>query len=415
MEQVTRRGSVLGLHNVTRLLERLGNPQNSLRVIHIAGTNGKGSTGACLEGLYRIEGKRVGRYISPTITDYLERFQINGTFMEPQRFAQLLTALLPVIQQLEQEEGLRPTAFELETVLAFQYFYEEQVSLLLLETGMGGREDATNVVCKPLCTVFTSIGMDHMQFLGNTLSQIAWQKAGIMKPGCPVVTYPNAPSVTEVLQQEYTLINHAETQESTEPGFFSVSKSDIQILQESPTESRFIYKGVEYCLPLGGEYQIYNAATAIETKLRLDGVAQSEGLGLVTWPGRFEKLGDAPLFIRDGAHNVDGVLALRESLEKHFTNRPFLFIIGVLKDKEYPTMMQLLCPLAQKVFTITPPGQRGLAAETLRECILPYCSQVVCCDSVAQAVALARQEGKRNPETVIVAWGSLSYMGELTI
>ena len=181
MEQVQKKGSVLGLGPVKMLLERLGNPQDKLAVIHVAGTNGKGSICTFLENMYMAEGKRVGRYISPTIHCYLERFQMNGIYMKEDTFAVLLGKVLSVLEEMEEEQQLLPTAFEIETAIAFLYFLQENVDLVILETGMGGRLDATNVVTKPLCTVFASIGMDHMQFLGDTLEAIAYEKAGIMK------------------------------------------------------------------------------------------------------------------------------------------------------------------------------------------------------------------------------------------
>lgn len=409
MNELQKKGSILGLLPVTDLLERVGNPQDKLSVVHVAGTNGKGSICAFLESMYMAEGKRVGRYLSPTLHCYLERFQINGAYMGEEEFAKIFSEVLPHIQNMEREGKQPPTAFEVETVIAFLYFVEKQVDYVILETGMGGRQDATNVVKKPLCTVFASIGMDHMQFLGDSIEKITVEKAGIMKEGCPAVSYPNGDTVADVLEKQGGLHNISELR--------LVKKKNIQIIEETLEESRFLYKGEEYCISLGGRYQIYNAATAIETKQMLDGTVVKASLKNVKWEGRFEVVDQKPLLIRDGAHNIDGVTALKESLEKHFTNRHFIFIIGVLKDKEYEKMMAVLCPLADKVYTITPEGERGLLATMLADAVKPYCGDVIACENVETALNHARQSARiyeeKGEDCVIVAWGSLSYIGEI--
>lgn len=413
MEQVQKRGSVLGLEPVREMLQRLQNPQDKLPVIHVAGTNGKGSICTFLESMYMAEGRVVGRYISPTIHCYLERFQINGTYMNEATFAKLLTDVVSVLEDMEREKQPLPTAFEIETAIAFLYFVKEDVDLIILETGMGGRLDATNVVAEPICTIFASVGMDHMQFLGDTLEQIAYEKSGIMKTGCPVVVYPNKPEVVKVLEEHFAEVNPKDGK----PSFVTIDKGDVTILSETMSGSTFCYKGEEYSVAMLGHYQIYNAVTAIEAKLLLDGYLDKEGLYNARWEGRFEKISDAPLFIRDGAHNIDGVLALKESLQKHFTNYHIIFIIGVLRDKEYDSMMQVLCPMADCIFTITPPSERGLSGEELQQCVLKYCRSVQVCDNVEQAIGCAENSyqkySAKNESAVIVAWGSLSYIGQI--
>ncbi len=414
MERVQKKGSILGLGPVKMLLERLGNPQDQLSVIHVAGTNGKGSICTFLESLYVAEEKRVGRYISPTIHCYLERFQINGMYMEEDVFAKLLEEVVKILNVMEEERQPLPTAFEIETAIAFLYFLQEKVDIVILETGMGGRLDATNVVKQPLCTVFASIGMDHMQFLGDTIEKITYEKAGIMKEGSPAVSYPNSLEVVGVLRKTYEKVCKNGT---LSVPFVGVMKDDVFILSETLEGSRFLYKGEEYEIGMSGSYQIYNAVTAIETKLMLDGSLMIDGLKKATWEGRFEKISEEPLFIRDGAHNVDGVMALKESLQKHFTNHNIIFIIGVLGDKEYERMMQILCPMAKQIFTITPPVERGLSGEILCECVEQYCVNAQACRDVQQAIQKARQSyakyKKQGEQAVIVAWGSLSYIGQI--
>lgn len=419
MEQIQKKGSVLGLGPIRALLQKLGNPQNQLKIIHVAGTNGKGSICTFLEAMYRAEGKRVGRYVSPTLNCYLERFQINGSYMEEQMFAGLLEKVCVVIEEMHRQGEDTPTAFEIETAIAFLYFVEEQVELVILETGMGGRLDATNVIERPLCTVFASISMDHMQFLGDTIEQIAYEKAGILKPGSMAVSYPNAEPVMEILEKQFLLKNAGQEEKALPPHFHRVMEKDIEILSETLEESVFLYRGAEYRIRMAGEYQIYNAATAIEAKLLLDGKLVKESLLDAHWEGRFEVLSKEPFLLRDGAHNVDGMKALKKSLQKHFTNRVFLFIIGVLKDKDYQQMMGLICPLASEVYTITPETDRALSGDILRECVLPYCVNVASCDSVDAALQKAVESWKRyetmGQEAVIVACGSLSYLGQIAV
>lgn len=466
METIGQRGSVLGLEPVRSLLNRLDNPQEQLDIIHVAGTNGKGSICTFLEAMYRGEGKRVGRYISPTIHTYLERFQMNGHYMEEEIFASLLTRVDVEIGAMREEGCDLPTAFEIETAIAFLYFVQEHADIVILEVGMGGREDATNVISHPLCSVFANIGMDHMQFLGDTLEKIAYEKAGIIKKGCPVVCYPGDERTIEVLRREFEQVNssHSSTLRASASDslrlhccFAVADTSSLEILSEDLDGSTFIYKGEEYAIPLAGTYQIYNAITAIDTKRLLDGHLVKEALGRARWEGRFEKISDKPLFIRDGAHNVQGVTALRESLQKHFTNARFIFIIGVLKDKEYEKMMELLCPMADACYLVRPRNARGLDTTLLGEVVSRYCEKVTRCESVEEAVALATagwreseerlflkkanrrayeergcmtRDGVASPEhvnsgvdieeecvkeTVIVAWGSLSYIGEITM
>ncbi len=449
---IGKRGSVLGLGPITKLLKMLGDPQDKLKIIHVAGTNGKGSICTFLEMMYREEGKRVGRYISPTIHDYLERFQINGEEMLKDTFARLFTKVYEAVNNMDEEE--QPTAFEIETAIAFLYFELENVDIVILEVGMGGREDATNVIKHPVCTVFANIGMDHMQFLGDTIEKIAYQKAGIIKKGCPVVCYPSDERVISVLREEYGKVNEkvlsaekvlSETdreygsdgpvlnlngrdenkEESVRKNFNVADASELDVLSETLCGSTFIYKGEEYSISLAGTYQIYNAITAIRTKLLLDGSLKKEALTKVSWEGRFEKLSDKPLFIKDGAHNIQGAKALKESLQKHFTNAHFIFIIGVLRDKEYEKMMELLCPLAKSCYLLRPDNARGLETEILAKVVSRYCDDVTCCKDVQDAVSKAAcrwremtdADKSKNMEmkqdTVIVAWGSLSYIGEV--
>lgn len=417
IQKKNKLGSVLGLDNMKELLRRLGNPQNALKVIHIAGTNGKGSVLACLDAILQAAGYKVGKYISPTVFCYLERFQVNGSYMKEDVFAYDLPRIASVVQDME-EEGFSPvTAFEVETALAFLYFLEEKVDVLLLETGMGGRLDATNVVDKPICTILSSIRLDHMAVLGNTIDAIAYEKCGILRDDVPCVVYPKNQAAMPVILEQCRLHNITPIVPDLEQ--FILQNEDLYY-------ETFDYKNVRYQLPLLGEHQIYNAITAIEAYRIFDewknkkqenynglkNVNVQKGLHNVVWKGRFEILSRTPYIIRDGAHNVDAAIQLKKQLIKHFTKRRIIYIMGVLGDKDYHEMLSILGPLADKAYAVTVPfNARALKAELLADAMREYVDDVTVADTPEQAFELAIQEAEK--EDVIVAFGSLYYIGRI--
>lgn len=404
-------GSVLGLERIRELLTRLGEPQNQCKVVHIAGTNGKGSILACMDAILQDAGYQVGRYISPTVFCYLERFQINGHFMEEAVFADYLSRIRPVVEEMEQDGIIGITAFEMETALAFLYFQEQPVDLVLLETGMGGRLDATNVVEHPLCTILAAISLDHMKLLGDTIKAIAYEKAGILRDDVPCVVYPENEEAMSVIETQCRLHN-------VEPILPDLAQ--LTIINEDLNYEIFDYKNVKYELGLLGKHQIYNALTAIEAlnvikdklKYDLNNVNIQNGLHNAMWRGRFEILERSPYVIRDGAHNMEAARCLYEQITKHFTNRRIIYIIGILKDKEYDAMLSLLIPLASRVYVITvPDNSRALPAEELASVVRKYCQDVILAESPEQAYGLAREAAA--PEDVIIAFGSLYYIGRI--
>lgn len=404
-------GSVLGLERIRELLTRLGEPQNQCKVVHIAGTNGKGSILACMDAILQDAGYQVGRYISPTVFCYLERFQINGHFMEEAVFADYLSRIRPVVEEMEQDGIIGITAFEMETALAFLYFQEQPVDLVLLETGMGGRLDATNVVAHPLCTILAAISLDHMKLLGDTIKAIAYEKAGILRDDVPCVVYPENEEAMSVIETQCRLHN-------VEPILPDLAQ--LTIINEDLNYEIFDYKNVKYELGLLGKHQIYNALTAIEAlnvikdklKYDLNNVNIQNGLHNAVWRGRFEILERSPYVIRDGAHNMEAARCLYEQITKHFTNRRIIYIIGILKDKEYDAMLSLLIPLASRVYVITvPDNSRALPAEELASVVRKYCQDVILAESPEQAYGLAREAAA--PEDVIIAFGSLYYIGRI--
>ena len=405
IREVSARGSVLGLENMRALMETLGNPQNEIKVVHIAGTNGKGSVGAYLASVLKEAGQRVGRYCSPAVFHELECWQYDGRMITKEEYVTTLSQVKSACDIVAKKE-IYPTVFEIETAMAFVYFKEMQVDVLLLETGMGGATDATNVVEHPLACVFTTISRDHMQFLGESLSEIAEVKAGIIKKGAAIFSASQEPEVKAVLD--------AKSDES----ITYVQKDEIHFISQKPGELRFQYKGNTYATSCAGMYQTQNIGLALEIfdhlffpeeeKSRI----MEKGIANTFWPGRFEVIGEEPLFIIDGAHNEDAVKQLAETARNCFTNQPIDFIIGILADKEHEKMLELMLPLAKRVFTVTPPNARGLDGRILAEEVKSMHEDVIFCETIEDAVLKAIAHGKE-ANCPILAFGSLSYLGQL--
>ena len=433
IEKLKKRGSTPGLEPVRALLAALKHPEEKIAVVHIAGTNGKGSVFSFLSAILQEGGYRVGRYISPTIHSYEERFQINGQEISPEKLEKYYVRMERAMEQMErtQQPSLRqPTLFEVETALAFLYFAEEQVDVALIETGMGGTYDATNVIEHPLLTVISSVSYDHKAFLGDTLEEIAGEKAGIIKENVPVVVEENVPEVCRIMQ-ETAARKHAPCT--------LIRAADYQVETESVTGSTFIWKKHRFSIFLPGQHQISNAVTALAAAVELMERLPSEGrrklepgenarfipaadkrlgwpemergLANARWPGRLELLGERPYTFRDGAHNPDGARKLAQFLEKHFTNRRIIYIMGVLKDKEYEKMLAELMPLASEIYTFRPHNERGLSGEVLAACAQRFGVPSHCCQDVNEAIRRGREKAEQ--EDVIVICGSLSFMEEM--
>lgn len=411
IDDTTRYGYVFGLDTIRELLSRLGNPQDDLKFVHIAGTNGKGSVLAYVSTVLKEAGYRVGRYISPVISDYRERIQVNEEYITREGVARLAEKVRDAGQQMLRDGFHHPTAFEAETAMAFLWFREMKCDIVVLECGLGGRTDATNVIGTAVVTVFSEIGMDHMNFLGNTLEEIATAKAGIIKPGTLVVSAAQRPEAESVLKRV-----------CGEKGarLRMVKQDEISDVRYGFEDQSFTYKGIrDLKTGLAGSCQIENAALAVETleALGKKGFAVSEehirkGLASVVWPGRFTRIGEDPLFIVDGAHNRDAADRLSETLKLYFPDRRKVFIIGVLADKDYEYVVRQLAPLAAKIVTVeTPDNPRALPAEKLAECVRKYNDQTEAAAGIEDAVQRARSLAGR--EDMILAFGSLSYLGEL--
>lgn len=414
LDQVSKYGSVLGLDTIRELLHELGDPQLDLKFIHIAGTNGKGSVLACTSTILSEAGYRTGRYISPTVISYLERIQTDGVFISEDTFARLTEQVQQAIARMEAAGKPCPTIFEVETAIAFLYFKETQCDLVVLECGLGGRLDATNIIPPPLCAVFTSIGEDHLGVIGNTIEEIAADKAGIIKPGCRVISAVQAPAVAGLLKKEA---------EKHGCAFYQADGASLTVLSENSCGITFRTKeGHTFHCGLAGRYQTDNLAVTLELlhALRQAGYlipdhCAAEGFRKVTWPGRFTCLSRQPCFFVDGAHNVPAVLRLSETLRSYFPEKRFLYIMGVFRDKEYDRMARIMAPLARAVYTVSlPDAGRTLPAEDLAQVMKAYCTAdtaVTAFSNIQQAVSYALSDA--GEEDIILAFGSLSYLGEV--
>ncbi len=452
-------GSVLGLDNMYRLCEKLEHPENKCRFIHIAGTNGKGSTAAYIAHILMAAGYKVGRYISPTISDYRERFQIGNRMITQKDLCRYAERMKAVCEELTAEGHPHPTPFEVETALGFLYFAEMACDYVVLEVGMGGATDATNVIPAPVACVWTSISMDHMGFLGKSLKEIAEVKAGIAKAGALFISCKQEPEVMQVLSQRVREVSGRLSGESAEQikGMFgdevqqnadagearqhdsSVENSLEKMLAEKNgavlhvadaamatgvkyglTTQKFSYKGLPILkIHLAGIYQISNAILAVETVLQMreSGInipdkAIYKGLEETTWPGRLEVLGKKPLFIVDGAHNEDAAKQLASSVETYFEGKRLIYIMGVLRDKEYEKILSLTAHYAEHILTVTPPDNpRALDALELAMAARAYHPQVTNLSSLEEAVEVSHMLADKN--TVILCFGSLSYLGAI--
>lgn len=411
IESITGLGIVPGLDSIKELCRRLGNPQANLKFVHVAGTNGKGSVCSYIASVLKAAGYSVGRYISPTIFEYRERIQVNGRMISRTALGRLMEQVKTVCDEMVAEGLPQPTPFEVETALGFLYFVEKQCDIVILEVGMGGLMDATNLIEKPLVSVLVSISMDHMKFLGNSLAEIAAQKAGILKPGCPVVTIRQ--------EDEAQAVVEAKAKELSCP-LTVVEKNDLKNVKYGLEKQRFdylAYKKLE--IHLAGQVQVENAALAVGVLQVLDsqGYKISEnklrlGLEQTKWPGRFTVIGKKPVFVVDGAHNEDAAKRLAQSIEFYFTNKRIIYIMGVLRDKEYEKIINLTHGYADQIITVTTPNNsRAMQALDLAKEIWKVHPNVTAAESIEEAVELGRLLAGK--DDVIIAFGSLSFMGKI--
>ena len=408
IHSVVWKGSRPGLARITELLEKLNNPQNGLRFIHIAGTNGKGSNSAMLESVLRAAGYKTGLFVSPYIKHFNERICVCGKPISDEDLANATEIVRPFAQSMADA----PTEFELITAIGLVHFLKEKCDVVVLETGMGGRLDSTNVIQDPLACVITGIAMDHTAFLGDTVEKIAAEKAGIVKAGCPVIWGGYDKGARAVIENKAREMGSA---------FFAAEDTPMTVKEMTFSGTLVDYGAhTDVRIPLLGTYQPQNLATVLTTLdvLRTRGLSISKeaelaGLAAVRWRGRFEKLCDTPLIFSDGAHNPEGIAAAAKGIRHYFPDRPVALLTGVMADKDYTDMVATLAPLTCRVFTLTPNNPRSLAAAdyaaVYQKAGVEASAHDTVEEAVAAAVAYARETG-----TPLFSLGSLYMYVEVT-
>ncbi len=395
-----------GLSRTKELLAALGNPEKKLKFVHIAGTNGKGSTAACTAAILQEAGYKTGLYTSPYIIRFNERMQINGEQISDTELEEIVDAIRPFADAMDDV----PTEFEMITAVAMQYFYNNNVDIVVLEVGLGGELDSTNVIETPECAIITAIGLDHTEFLGDTTAEIAKTKAGIIKENGRVAVYPAEDDVINAIAEKCKAVNSEMT---------VLDGSKITVHEVNLCGCRFDFDGFkELFVPLAGVYQPYNASLAITAcRLLIDAGwnisddAIKTGLSKVKWPGRFEVLRYDPVFILDGAHNPHGIEGAVKSIKAHFGDEKLTFVIGVMADKDVENMIGMVVPLAKEFYTARPDNPRAMEANELARRLEGCGAKAIACESVADAVNKAIASVSK--DGAVVALGSLYFSAEI--
>ena len=406
IHSVCWKGSIPGLGRTQKLLALMGNPHNALKYVHIAGTNGKGSTAAMTANILQKAGYRVGLYTSPYIYRFNERMQVNGEPISDEELTEITTWIRPLAQSMEES----PTEFELVSCIAFEYFKRNACDIVVLEVGMGGALDSTNVIPAPEVAVITNIGLDHTEVLGDTVEKIAYTKSGIFKTGCDAVVYRGSASVEAVFEQvcaEKDIL---------------LSKADFDGLQlvSHGLEGQTFHCGARenIFLPLLGDHQLHNASVVLSVADRL--IARGwniteeniyDGIATVSWPGRFDIMSKDPLFIIDGGHNPQCIEALVKNIQDYLADKKLIVLTGVLADKDYADMYKPVMPFVEEFVCITPPNPRKLDSALLAQYLTEAGAKATPCESIPEGVKVAKE--KAGSDGAVLCFGSLYSIGSI--
>lgn len=408
-------GSKLGLQNITKLTELLGNPQNSYKIIHVAGTNGKGSTCNIIHDVLMASGYKTGLFISPYLEEFTERIQINKQQIDKDSLARITGIIKDKIDIMLKEGYNHPTEFEVITAIGFKYFQEQKIDILILEVGLGGRFDATNVVSNTLISVITSISYDHMEYLGDTLEKIAFEKAGIIKENSGVVIYPQENNIVS------TIKNVAKSKNAT---VYEIKKEEIKKIKGDLSGQWFKYlKDDVFNLPAVrmnflGEHQLYNALTALRTLEIVKGAGYNiteesiiQGFNSCRFAGRFEVLRTNPVIILDGGHNINGVEYFSKAVKENFGDNKIILFFGMLKDKNPEDVLPFILPLCKEIYTLTPDNPRAMSASELSVLIKKHSDlKAVPLDSYDEIIPLIKHIDKNDYAAFV---GSLYMIGKV--
>ncbi|MBE6820986.1 MAG: bifunctional folylpolyglutamate synthase/dihydrofolate synthase [Ruminococcaceae bacterium] len=398
-----------GMERIRALCAELGNPQEKLKIIHVAGTNGKGSTSTIISNILRQSGYNTGLFISPYVTDFRERIQYNGNMIEKNELAECVEKVKEAIDKLALQD-IQPTEFEAITAAAFLYFKKKNCDFVVLEVGLGGRLDSTNVIVAPYVSVITSISLDHTAILGDTVEEIAAEKCGIIKFGAETVAYP--------FQDEKAMAVIRETCKNKLNELRVPDISKLTVKEERLEGTCAVYDGMEFLLPLAGEHMIYNACTAIEAVRSLSRLAVEipddaiiGGIEKSVMPARTELIKKKPVIILDGGHNEGCANALSTSIKKHLAGKRIIMLSSMMADKDYKSYLSIVAPLAQTFIATKADVPRALGSDELCESAKAYCDN---CYSVADPVkAVAAARNIMQSDDVLIVCGSFYLAGEI--
>ncbi len=406
IHEICWKGSVPGLSRIDALLEKMGRPERKLRFVHVAGTNGKGSTCAMLASIFQAAGYTTGLYTSPYIVQFGERIQVNGEMISDEDLCELTEYVKPLAMSMED----RPTEFEVVTAIGFEYFARKKCDIVICEVGMGGEFDATNVILPPELSVICNIGLDHTEVLGDTLEKIASAKAGIIKQGSDAVVYRAAPSVEAVFEETCKRMNCR---------CIKADFDSIELVSHSLEGQCFNWGRFEKLqLPLLGDHQLHNAAVVLTAATALQEKGWNitdedirNGIANVSWPGRFEILRRKPLFIVDGGHNPQCIEALVKNIDDYLQGRELTVLTGVLADKDYNCMYENVAPYVKQFVTITPASPRAMQAADLAAYLSRFGKRADAYEDVSDGVKAAIKAAGSNG--VILCYGSLYMLGDI--
>lgn len=406
-------GSNYGLERTYKLLEHLGNPERDLKLIHIAGTNGKGSTTSMITEILMGEGYKVGMYTSPFIEEFEERIQINRNNIPKKSLAILMDEIKVAVDKVIEAGYNHPTEFEIITVLMLLYFKKENIDFGVIEVGLGGTLDSTNVI-KPIIQVITSISFDHTNLLGNTLEKIAREKAGIIKKGIPTVIYPQQEEVLKVIKNKcFEMDSELYIANNENLKFKNIVNLD------KPYQLLKYNNEIDILLPLLGEHQIINLSVAMQAievlnnkniiDISIANIVKS--IKNVSWKGRLEVLSNNPYVVIDGAHNIQGIKTLSRNIKKYFKYENLYLILGILADKDVEEMIKIITPMAKKVYSVTPNSIRGELAESLKDEVSKFNKNCKAFDKYEEAYLEALNDASE--KDLILASGSLYMIGDM--
>ncbi|MBQ7549192.1 MAG: bifunctional folylpolyglutamate synthase/dihydrofolate synthase [Clostridia bacterium] len=402
-------GSRPGMERISALCEAFGDPQNELKFVHVAGTNGKGSVCWMISSVLSKAGYKTGLFTSPYVVDFRERIQIDGRMIGKEEFASVISEIKPVTERLS-AAGIEPTEFEIITLAAFLCFKKQGCDIVVLETGLGGKLDSTNIISSSEVSVITSISMDHTEVLGDTLLKIAGQKCGIFKQGGTVVSYP---------QKDFAIERYIKDR-AKEAGcdYVQHELSRIRLVQQELDGSTVIYSGCTFKIPLTGKHQIYNFATAAAALivLKKKGYEISrqnmiDGISSLSVPARTEIVSRSPLVIIDGGHNAEGMQALCDTVRQFLSDRKIIAVFGIMRDKDYRSCIAELAPLCSRMYATTPSNPRSLPSKELAGLLKPYCKKVKAVEDPAKAYAAALK--KCDKDSAVIVCGSLYLAADI--